>query len=89
MGFLNFIAEQAKRYAGFHLQMKTEAVELLEEQGRVMGVRATTEEGEVEVRAELVIGADGRHSRMRERANLKVEDLGAPDRCVVDADFTE
>ena len=32
----------------------------------------------MEVRAELIVGADGRHSTVRERAGLAVEDLGAP-----------
>ena len=37
--FLNFIAEKAKAYPGFHLRMETEVTELLRENGRVTGYR--------------------------------------------------
>src|SRR5258708_4009901 len=76
--FLDFLADRGRRYRGFHLMMRTEAADLIEQGGRIVGVRADTEAGVVEIRADLVIGADGRHSTIRERAGLKVEDLGAP-----------
>jgi 2-polyprenyl-6-methoxyphenol hydroxylase-like FAD-dependent oxidoreductase len=76
--FLDFLADRGRRYAGFHLMMKAEATDLIEQGGRIVGVRAKTEIREAEIRADLVIGADGRHSTIRERAGLKVEDLGAP-----------
>jgi 2-polyprenyl-6-methoxyphenol hydroxylase-like FAD-dependent oxidoreductase len=76
--FLDFIAGEAKSYAGFHLKMQAEVTELIREGGRVTGVRAKTPEGMLEVRAELTVGADGRHSVVRERAGLEVIDLGAP-----------
>jgi 2-polyprenyl-6-methoxyphenol hydroxylase-like FAD-dependent oxidoreductase len=76
--FLNFIVEQGKRYSGFQVRMQTEATDLIEENGRVVGVSAKTASGSVEVRAALVVGADGRHSIVRERAGLQVVDLGAP-----------
>jgi 2-polyprenyl-6-methoxyphenol hydroxylase-like FAD-dependent oxidoreductase len=76
--FLNFIVGEAKRYPTFHLQMGTEAVDLVEEHGEVVGVRAQSGQGALEVRAELVIGADGRHSTVREKAGLEVRDIGAP-----------
>jgi 2-polyprenyl-6-methoxyphenol hydroxylase-like FAD-dependent oxidoreductase len=76
--FLDFMAECGRRYRGFRLMMRTEATALIEEDGRVAGVRANAEAGSVEIRADLVIGADGRHSTIRERAGLKVQDLGAP-----------
>ena len=76
--FLNFISEQAGRYPGFHLKMQAEATDLLEENGRVAGVRAKTPAGQLEVRADLTVGADGRHSLVRERAGLEVVSLGAP-----------
>jgi 2-polyprenyl-6-methoxyphenol hydroxylase-like FAD-dependent oxidoreductase len=75
--FLNFIEEQAKRYPGFQLEMEAEATGLIEEGGRVTGVRAETVQGGLAVRADLVVGADGRHS-VRERAGLESVDLGAP-----------
>jgi 2-polyprenyl-6-methoxyphenol hydroxylase-like FAD-dependent oxidoreductase len=76
--FLNFLAARGKRYKGFDLRMKAEAVDLVEEGGRVVGVRARTPDGELTIRADLVVGADGRHSTLRERAGFKSDDYGAP-----------
>lgn len=76
--FLNFVAEQGKRYPEFHLKMQTEAVDLIEDNGRILGVRAKATNGAVEIRAGLTVGADGRRSIVRERAGLEVMDLGAP-----------
>lgn len=76
--FLNFLAEQARRYPTFHLRMQATVTDLLVDDGRVVGVRAMTPGGTLEIRAELVVGADGRHSTVRERAGLQVQDLGAP-----------
>jgi 2-polyprenyl-6-methoxyphenol hydroxylase-like FAD-dependent oxidoreductase len=76
--FLDFLARQASRYPTFQLLMRTEATGLIEETERVTGVRATTPEGPLDVRADLVIAADGRSSTLRERAGLQVNDLGAP-----------
>ncbi len=76
--FLNFITEQASRYPTFHLRMQTEVTDLIEVNGTVAGVRAKTPNGTLEIRASLTVGADGRRSVVRERARLKVIDLGAP-----------
>ncbi len=76
--FLNFLAEHARRYRGFHLRMQARATDLIVEDERVVGVRAETPDGPLEIRADLVVGADGRHSDIRERAGLEVEDFGAP-----------
>jgi 2-polyprenyl-6-methoxyphenol hydroxylase-like FAD-dependent oxidoreductase len=76
--FLDFLADHGKRYPGFKLRMQTEVTGLIEEQDRIAGVRATTPDGPLEVRAALTIGADGRHSTVRGCANLAVDDLGAP-----------
>ena len=76
--FLDFIVEQARRYPSFHLKMQAEVTGLLEEGGRVVGVRARSPEGTLEVRADLTIGADGRYSVVRERAGLSVLNQGAP-----------
>jgi 2-polyprenyl-6-methoxyphenol hydroxylase-like FAD-dependent oxidoreductase len=76
--FLNFLAEQGRRYPTFNLQMQTEVTALLEEQGEVTGIRATTPAGPVEVRSSLVVGADGRNSVVRESAGLPVDEVGAP-----------
>src|SRR6266481_4908649 len=66
--FLNFIAEQARRYPSFHQRMEAEVTQIVEEAGKVVGVTAKTPEGELEVLADLTVGADGRHSVVRERA---------------------
>jgi 2-polyprenyl-6-methoxyphenol hydroxylase-like FAD-dependent oxidoreductase len=76
--FLNFIAEKAKSYPSFRLRMESEVFELIEENGRITGVRARTPQGLLEVRAELTLGADGRHSIVRAKAGFEVLDLGAP-----------
>ncbi len=76
--FLNFLAGHGKRYAGFHLRLETEATDLIEEGGRVAGVRAKTPDGPLKIRAGLVVACDGRHSTLRERAGMKVDTLGAP-----------
>jgi 2-polyprenyl-6-methoxyphenol hydroxylase-like FAD-dependent oxidoreductase len=76
--FLNFIAEKAKAYPQFHLQMESEVTDLLIENNRVTGVRAKTRDGSREFRAALTVGADGRHSIVRAKAGLEVLDLGAP-----------
>jgi len=76
--FLDFIADAAAKLPGFSLRMNTKATDLIEENGRIVGVRAEGESGKLEVRSSLVIAADGRSSQMRESAGLKVEDIGAP-----------
>jgi 2-polyprenyl-6-methoxyphenol hydroxylase-like FAD-dependent oxidoreductase len=76
--FLNFLAEHAKRYPSFHLRMQAEVTDLIKQGERVVGARARTPEGTLDMRADLVVGADGRHSAVRELAGLEVEDRGAP-----------
>jgi 2-polyprenyl-6-methoxyphenol hydroxylase-like FAD-dependent oxidoreductase len=58
--------------------MEAEATGLLRERHRFEGVSVKTPAGEREIRAKLVIAANGRHSRLREEAALEVLDLGAP-----------
>ena len=76
--FLDFIADHARRFPTFQLKMQAEVTNLLEADGRVVGVKARTPDGSLEVRADLVVGADGRHSAVREQAGLKVDEFGAP-----------
>ena len=76
--FLNFLVEQGKRYPGLHVRMKSEVTGLIEENGRVVGVETKTADGPLRIRAALTVGADGRHSIVRERAGLQIMDLGAP-----------
>jgi 2-polyprenyl-6-methoxyphenol hydroxylase-like FAD-dependent oxidoreductase len=70
--FLDFLADKAKAYTNFRLMMNAEATDLMWDRGQVVGVRAQTPAGAIDVRAELVIGADGRHSMVRRGAALTV-----------------
>lgn len=76
--FLNFIADHAKRYQTFDLRMQAEATDLIEENGCVVGLHAKTPDGGIEIRADLIVGCDGRHSTIRVKAGLKSDDYGAP-----------
>ncbi len=76
--FLNFLAAQGKRFPGFRLMMGAEATGLLRSNERVTGVTARTAAGAIDISADLVIAADGRHSTLRDAAGLEVQDLGAP-----------
>ena len=76
--FLSFLARRSARYPTFSLKMSAEVTGIIEEGGRVAGVTAATPRGPLEVRADLVIAADGRGSLVREKAGLAVEDFGAP-----------
>ena len=76
--FLDFLAAAAKRYPTFRLLMRTAATGLIREGDRMVGVAAQGPDGPVEIRAELVVGADGRHSTLRDAAGFEVVDRGAP-----------
>jgi 2-polyprenyl-6-methoxyphenol hydroxylase-like FAD-dependent oxidoreductase len=76
--FLNFLSSHAKRFPTFQLYMETEVVDLLKENSRVIGVHAKTPLSELEVHADLVIGADGRHSTTQTRAGLEQLEFGVP-----------
>ncbi|MEO6912909.1 MAG: FAD-dependent oxidoreductase [Candidatus Baltobacteraceae bacterium] len=76
--FLNFIALHAKAFAGFHLRMNAQAEDLLYDNDRVIGVRASMPDGIDEIYADLVVAADGRSSTCRARAKMQPKQLGAP-----------
>jgi 2-polyprenyl-6-methoxyphenol hydroxylase-like FAD-dependent oxidoreductase len=77
--FLDFLADRARRYPNFQLQMNAEAIGLLREDGQVTGVRYRTPgDGEHEVRAQLTVAADGRNSGLRAEAGLRLREFGAP-----------
>ncbi len=76
--FLNFLVEVGSPYPGFHVRMRAEVTDVIESKGSVIGLRAETATGPLEVRAALVVGADGRQSIVRKRAGLVVEEFGAP-----------
>jgi len=76
--FLNFLRESGLRFASLKVMMSTEAVDLIGHGETVAGVRANTTEGPIDIEADLTIACDGRHSTVRERAGLEVEEIGAP-----------
>ena len=76
--FLDFLADHAKTYSTFRLLMDAEVSGLIENGDRIEGVTVDTPNGPLQIKAHLTVGADGRHSTVRERAGLRVEVLGAP-----------
>jgi 2-polyprenyl-6-methoxyphenol hydroxylase-like FAD-dependent oxidoreductase len=76
--FLNFLSERARKFAGFDLRMQHEAVGLIHDAANIAGVEARSPEGAVEIRADLVVGCDGRHSTTREVAGLEIQEFGVP-----------
>jgi 2-polyprenyl-6-methoxyphenol hydroxylase-like FAD-dependent oxidoreductase len=76
--FLNFLRESGKRFSSLQVMMNANATDLIWSGDRVVGVNAETPEGPIEIRAGLTVGCDGRHSVVRERARLEVEEIGAP-----------
>ncbi|MEE8056643.1 MAG: FAD-dependent oxidoreductase [Pseudomonadales bacterium] len=76
--FLNFLTLEAARYPTFHLRMQAEVTGLIEEKEHIVGLNAISSGRPLEVRTNLVVGADGQHSVVRTQANLKVQDFGAP-----------
>jgi 2-polyprenyl-6-methoxyphenol hydroxylase-like FAD-dependent oxidoreductase len=76
--FLNFMTEHGRRYPAFNSYMQHEVTDLLTENGRIVGVTGKAPNGSFEVRADLTVAADGRHSIIRQKAGLPIDDLGAP-----------
>jgi 2-polyprenyl-6-methoxyphenol hydroxylase-like FAD-dependent oxidoreductase len=76
--FLDFIANEARKCPTFRLELEAEVTDLIEDGGRVAGVVVRTAKGTESIRADLVVGADGRSSIVRARAGLSVQDFGAP-----------
>lgn len=76
--FLNFLAEKGKQYPGFHLNMQTEATDLIFDAPRIVGLTARSPQGWEAITADVVICADGRGSHLRQRAGLEPVELGAP-----------
>ena len=76
--FLNFLSARARQFPSFSLHMQAEVVDLLLENDIVTGVRAKTPEGEREFRADLIIGADGRHALTHSRAGFELVEFGVP-----------
>ncbi|KRQ94679.1 hypothetical protein CQ10_06975 [Bradyrhizobium valentinum] len=76
--FLDFLRESGKRFASLNVMMSTEAIDLIRDGERITGVTARTPDGVIDIEADLTIACDGRHSLVRQRAGLAVEEIGAP-----------
>jgi 2-polyprenyl-6-methoxyphenol hydroxylase-like FAD-dependent oxidoreductase len=76
--FLNFLRESGKRFASLKVVMDADATDLIWFGDRVVGVKSDMPDGPVEIRADLTVGCDGRHSTVRQPAGLEVEEIGAP-----------
>jgi 2-polyprenyl-6-methoxyphenol hydroxylase-like FAD-dependent oxidoreductase len=76
--FLNFLRARGEKFPKLKVMMNANATDLIWSGDSITGVIADTPEGPVRIRAELTIGCDGRHSIVRERANLEVKEIGAP-----------
>jgi 2-polyprenyl-6-methoxyphenol hydroxylase-like FAD-dependent oxidoreductase len=76
--FLNFLSEKARAYSAFQLMMNTAATDVINEGGRVTGVRATAPNGTVDIHADVVVACDGRSSTLRSTMGITPRDLGAP-----------
>jgi 2-polyprenyl-6-methoxyphenol hydroxylase-like FAD-dependent oxidoreductase len=76
--FLDMLADAGRKMPAFDLRMRHAATGLIEENGRTAGVRVKSPEGDYDLRADLVVACDGRHSTLRESAGLKARDYGAP-----------
>jgi 2-polyprenyl-6-methoxyphenol hydroxylase-like FAD-dependent oxidoreductase len=76
--FLNFLRESGKKFPSLKVMMNAEATDLIWSGNAVAGIKADTPEGPVEIRADLTVACDGRHSIVREKARLEIEEIGAP-----------
>jgi 2-polyprenyl-6-methoxyphenol hydroxylase-like FAD-dependent oxidoreductase len=66
---LQMLADEAGKFPGFRLERGVTVRDFLREDGRVAGVRAAAD-GPREYRADLVVGADGRHAATRKHSGL-------------------
>lgn len=76
--FLDFLRDHAETWPNFRLLLGAEAVDVVKEGGHIRGVQVETQGDRMAIMADLVIGADGRRSRLRDAAGLRARNLGAP-----------
>jgi 2-polyprenyl-6-methoxyphenol hydroxylase-like FAD-dependent oxidoreductase len=76
--FLDFLSGKARKFSNFDLRMQHEAVGLVRDGGRIVGVEVQTPDGAAEIGADLVVGCDGRHSMIRKAARLELIEFGVP-----------
>jgi 2-polyprenyl-6-methoxyphenol hydroxylase-like FAD-dependent oxidoreductase len=76
--FLNFLRESGRRFPSLQVMMNADVTDLVWSGDQAVGVKVDTPQGPLEIRSELTVGCDGRHSVVRQRARLDVEEIGAP-----------
>ncbi len=76
--FLNFLSTRGKRFPNFNLEMEHETTGLLRDDSGVTGVEVKTSGGPMEIRADLVVGCDGRRATTRSAAGMKLIEAGVP-----------
>ena len=76
--FLDFLSSRARKFSNFDLRMQHEAVGLVRDGGRIVGVEVQTPNGPAEIRSDLIMGCDGRHSVIRKVAQLELIEFGVP-----------
>ena len=76
--FLDFVSAKANQFPTFDLRMEHEATGLTIDAGRITGVEVKTPSETLQIRADLVVGCDGRHSAIRRAAQLEAIETGVP-----------
>jgi 2-polyprenyl-6-methoxyphenol hydroxylase-like FAD-dependent oxidoreductase len=76
--FLDFLTAEASKYPNFTLRMRTSFQDVIRDDGRVCGVRYRDDHGDGQIRAGLVVGADGRRSAIRDAVGLLPVGKGVP-----------
>jgi len=75
---LEMIVRESSRFDNFKLLRDTRVKDLIKENNRIVGVIAEQNQTKHELRADLVIGADGRTSRVRHALNLPLRSDAMP-----------
>lgn len=76
--FLTMISEEAKHFSSFKIEMKANVQQLVEEDGKIVGVHYKKNNQIHELRADLVVAADGRASRLRKKAGIELKTEAPP-----------
>lgn len=75
---LQMLTRKAAEQPGFSLRMGARVRGLVHQGDRVVGVEVEHDGGSEELRAALVVAADGRSSLVRKRAGIELESVGQP-----------
>jgi len=75
---LDLLADAARAEPGFTLRMQSEVTGLVQDRGRVVGVRYLGPDGPGELMADLTVACDGRTSTVRQAAGLTPREYRVP-----------